>query len=135
MVGFMRRFALAFLLTTFAANPADAALLQCAPEPGRLRAYVDGFGRGNALPEGLETFRAFVRPGADEYEFRPEHTTRSSLANGVLRIEARRELSGGAEAEFELEGRPAAAGEEFEAKIVFRGEGRIMTGAVRCKLI
>lgn len=131
----MRRVLFAMLLAAGPASAADAALLQCSPEEGRLRAYVDGFGKGDALPEGLETFRAFVRPGADEYEFRPEHTTRSSLQDGVLRIEARRDLSGGAEAQFELEGRTAAAGQEFQAKIVFRGEGRTIAGTVRCKLI
>lgn len=100
-----------------------------------MRAFVDGFGRGDALPEGLETFRAFVRPGADEYEFQPGHITHSSLKGGVLRIEARRDLSGGAAAEFEFEGNPPASGGEFGAKIVFRSEGRTIPGTVRCKLI
>lgn len=131
----MRRLFFALLLAAGSANAADAALLQCSPEEGRVRAYVDGFGKGDALPEGLETFRAFVRPGADEYEFRPEHTTSSSLKDGVLRIEARRDLSGGAEAEFEFEGTAAPDGREFGARILFRSEGRVMHGTVRCKLI
>jgi hypothetical protein len=131
----MRRVVFAFLLAIYSASAAQAALLQCSPEEGRLRAFVDGFGKGDALPEGLETFRAFVRPGADEYEFQPDHITRSSLKGGVLRIEARRDLSGGEAAEFEFEGNPPANGGEFAAKILFRSEGRVISGTVRCKLI
>lgn len=128
-----------FVLSLFAAvcagNAAYAGLLKCDPEPGRLRAYVDGFGRGEDLPAGLETFRAFVRAGADEYEIFPEHMTSASLHDGVLRIEARRMLSAGEAAELSFEGKVDAGGAEFPARIVFRSEGREMQGALRCKLI
>lgn len=131
----MRRALLALLLMALTANGADAALLNCKPEPGKLRAFVDGFGRGDDLPEGLETFRAFIRAGADEYEMYPEHLTHASLRGQVLRISARRILSAGAAAEFSFEGEPGAAGSEFVARIAFRAEGRVMQGTVRCKLL
>lgn len=131
----MRRALFAALLAAGLHHPVQAELLQCSPEPGRLRAQIDGFGRGEALPGGLDTFRAFIRAGADEYEIYPEHMTASSLKDGVLRVEARRMLSADAAAELVLEGKVAADGGEFEAKIVFRAEGRVMQGAVRCKLL
>lgn len=131
----MLRFALALLAVAGTGNTADAALLKCEPEPGRLRAFIDGFGRGDSLPQGLETFRAFVRAGADEYEIFPEHMTGASLRDGVLRVEARRLLSANAAAELLLEGEVGAAGVEFPARITFRSEGRTMQGVVRCKLI
>ena len=120
----MRRALFAALLAACCGQPVQAELLQCSPEPGRLRAQIDGFGRGEALPGGL-----------DEYEIYPEHMTASSLKDGVLRVEARRMLSADAAAELVLEGKVAADGGEFEAKIVFRAEDRVMQGAVRCKLL
>lgn len=133
----MNRLCIVFslLAVAFFGNAAHAALLKCEPEPGRLRAYVDGFGRGEDLPAGLETFRAFVRAGADEYEMFPEHMTGASLRGGVLRIEARRMLSAGEAAELSLEAEVGAGGAEFPARIVFRSEGREMRGTLRCKLI
>jgi len=130
----MLRFAIPLLAAVCAGNAANAALLKCEPEPGRLRVYVDGFGRGEDLPAGLETFRAFVRAGTDEYEMFPEHMTGASLRGGVLRIEARRMLSAGEAAELSLEAE-VGGGAEFPARIVFRSEGREMRGTVRCKLI
>lgn len=126
---------LALVLAAHAVNPAGAELLQCSPESGRLRAHIDGFGKGERLPEGLETFRAFVRAGADEYEFFPEHMTGSSLRGGVLRVEARRLLSAGAAAELVLEGQTGAESASFAALLTFRSEGREMQGMVRCKLL
>ena len=126
---------LSLLAVVGAGAAAEAALLKCSPEPGRLRAFIDGFGRGEELPAGLETFRAFVRAGADEYEIFPEHMTAAALRGGVLRIEARRMLSAGEAAELVFEGEVAADGAEFPARIVFRSEGREMQGLVRCRLI
>ncbi len=92
----MRRAVTVLLLWISLTGIAQAGLLQCTPPDGaRLRAFVDGFGRGETLPEGLEVFRAFIRAGSDEYEMQPEHTTHSSLKDGVLRVEARRMLSAG----------------------------------------
>ncbi len=131
----MRRFALAILLSIGLTQSASAALLHCSPEPGRLQLWIDGFGRGDRLPNGLETFVAVIRAGADEYEIYPEHMTASSLQGDVLRVEARRMLSAGEAAELVLEGKAGANGEEFAVQATFRSEGRVMQGVVRCKLL
>lgn len=131
----MRTLIFALLVATCWANAAQAALLRCSPEPGRLQVHVHGFGKGDRIPDGLDTFSAFVRAGADEYELDPEHMTGSSLRADVLRIEARRELSAGAAAELTFEGDAAANGTEFTARITFRAEGRVMQGTVRCTLL
>ena len=131
----MRAVFFAALFAVSSGNAAEAALLRCSPEPGRLQVHVHGFGKGDRLPDGLDTFSAFVRAGADEYELDPEHMTGSSLRADVLRIEARRDLSAGAAAELVFEGEAAADGTEFMARITFRAEGRVMQGIVRCKLL
>lgn len=131
----MRTLIFALLVATCWTSAAQAALLRCSPEPGRLQVHVHGFGKGDRIPDGLDTFSAFVRAGADEYELDPEHMTGSSLRADVLRIEARRELSAGAAAELTFEGDAAANGTEFTARITFRAEGRVMRGTVRCTLL
>lgn len=131
----MRTLIFALLVATCSASAAQAALLRCSPEPGRLQVHVHGFGKGDRIPDGLDTFSAFVRAGADEYELDPEHMTGSSLRADVLRIEARRELSAGAAAELTFDGDAAANGTEFTARITFRAEGRVMQGTVRCTLL
>ncbi len=132
----MRRAVTVLLLWISLTGIAQAGLLQCTPPDGaRLRAFVDGFGRGETLPEGLEVFRAFIRAGSDEYEMQPEHTTHSSLKDGVLRVEARRMLSAGEAAEFVFEGRLGEDRKDFPGEITFRSEGRVMHGTLRCKLI
>jgi hypothetical protein len=122
----MRAAVFAVLLALSAGHAAQAALLRCTPEPGRLQVHVHGFGRGDRLPEGLETFSALVHAGADHYELDPEE---------MLRVEARRDLSAGAAAELAFEGTAAANGTEFLARVTFRAEGRVMQGLVRCKLL
>jgi hypothetical protein len=109
--------------------------LRCSPEPGRLQVHVHGFGKGDRIPEGLDTFSAFVRAGADEYELETEHMTGSSMRENILRIAAQRELSAGAAAELAFEGVAAANGTAFDARITFRAEGRVMQGTVRCTLL
>jgi len=131
----MRAAVFAVLLSLSAGHAAQAALLRCTPEPGRLQVHVHGFGRGDRLPEGLETFSALVHAGADHYELDPEHMTGSSLREEMLRVEARRDLSAGAAAELAFEGTAAANGTEFLARVTFRAEGRVMQGLVRCKLL
>lgn len=130
----MRRASLAFLVLALSSAGAKAELLQCAPEEGRLRVQIVGVGRGETLPDGLETFTASVRAGADEYEISPEHMTASSLKQNILRVAARRPLSAGEVAELTLEGKVVSGG-EFLAEVIFRAEGREMRGMVRCKLI
>jgi hypothetical protein len=130
-----RAFLFAALLAVSSGNAADAALLRCSPEPGRLQVHVHGFGKGDRIPEGLDTFSAFVRAGADEYELETEHMTGSSMRENILRIAAQRELSAGAAAELAFEGVAAANGTAFDARITFRAEGRVMQGTVRCTLL
>jgi len=115
------------------ASNANAALLKCEPEPGRLAVYIHGFGRGDLLPDGLDVFTAFIRAGADQYDMQPENLVSASLREGVLRIEARQELSAGAVAELRFEGE-AGTGGEFPGRVVFRAEGRELRGSLRCKL-
>jgi hypothetical protein len=130
-----RAFLFAALLAVSSGNAADAALLRCSPEPGRLQVHVHGFGKGDRIPEGLDTFSAFVRAGADEYELETEHMTGSSMRENILRVEGRRELSAGVAAELAFEGEAAANGTEFVARITFRAEERVMQGTVRCTLL
>lgn len=130
----MRRVLLALFLAA-SASAANAELLQCSPEPGRLQITIDGFGRGERLPHGLETFRAFIRAGADEYEIFPEHLTSASMREDILRIRARRVLWGDEAAELTFEGKAGADGVEFPAQVTFRSEGRVFSGTVRCRLL
>lgn len=131
----LRVLTIAVMFAAGFSGTASAGLLQCEPEPGRLQVRIDGFGRGEGLPQGLEVFAATVHAGADLYEIEPEHVTRASLAHGVLRVEARRMLSAGEAAELVFEGETRASGAEFPARVTFRAEGREMRGIVRCKLI
>lgn len=129
------RIALVLLFAGGGGYAAEAALLNCTPEAGRLQVRIDGFGRGDRIPGGLETFTAFIRAGADEYEMFTEDMRASTMQEEVLRIEAERALSAGEAAQLSFEGKAAANGEDFIARVTFRAEGRLLHGEMRCRLI
>ena len=129
------RIALVLLFAGGGGYAAEAALLHCTPEAGRLQVRIDGFGRGDRIPAGLETFTAYIRAGADEYEMFTEDMRASAMQEDVLRIEAERALSAGEAAQLSFEGKAAANGEDFIARVTFRAEGRLLHGEMRCRLI
>lgn len=135
----MRRCALALLfmfamLALFAsAAPASANILSCIPasETENVRAYADGFAKGN-VPAALDSFRALVRFGKDEYEFQAEHLRSSAVKDGKFTMHALQPLSAGASAELTIEGRLGKIREPFAATLTLRAENRTGTGALRC---
>lgn len=126
--------ALALLLLVAFPARADSLLLSCVPEENsslRAKAYIDGFARTGGTDE-LDTFRALVRAGEDEYEFAAEHTKSSSFTDGKLSVHAVQPLSAGETAELKLEGARGKADEPFFATLWLRAENRVATGRVRC---
>lgn len=134
-VRLIQRLALVLLFAAGGGYAAEAALLRCTPEAGRLQVRIDGFGRGERIPAGLETFTAYIRAGADEYEMFTENMRAATMAQDVLRIEAERALSAGEAARLTFEADVAGNGEDFVARVTFRAEGRVLHGETRCRLI
>ncbi len=133
-----RAFALALLAIVSSAQAADALVLNCLRQPGRVQAYVDAYsGGGDSLKPPL-TFgvaRALIRLGEDEYEFQAEHIKQAVLGSDrVIRIRGVQDLSAGATAEFRFEGTPPAKSASFVASLWVRAENREERGTVLCTI-
>jgi hypothetical protein len=125
--------ALALLLALGSAQAADATVLNCLRQPGRIGAYVDGHAQSATQPLRFDVIRALIRFGEDEYEFESEHVKEATMgADGVIRIHAVRPLSAGATSEFRLEGTPPRKGASFVAALWVRAENREDRGTVLC---
>ncbi len=114
---------------------AEAIVLNCMRQPGRIQAYVDGHGSRLKAPLRFDVVRALIRFGEDEYEFEAEHVKEAMLgSDGVIRIRAIQNLSAGATAEFRLEGKSPSEDAPFIATIWMRAENREDRGTVRCSI-
>jgi hypothetical protein len=123
------------LLLLAGAQAAEATLLNCMRQPGRVQAYVDGFADSLKTPLSFDVVRALIRLGEDEYEFDAEHVKQAIVGgDGVIRIHAIQNLSAGATAEFRFEGTPAPKGATFIASLWVRAENREERGTVRCTI-
>jgi hypothetical protein len=130
-----RVLALALIGILSGVQAAEAIVLNCMRQPGRIAAYVDGHGSKQNAPLRFDVVRALVRFGEDEYEFDAEHVKEAMLgSDGVIRIHAIRDLSAGATAEFRLEGKPPPKDAPFIASLWVRAENREDRGTVRCSI-
>ena len=132
----------ALLLATFlglgSVQAADAIVLNCLRQPGRVQAYVDAYSDGGDSLKPPLTFavaRALIRLGEDEYEFQADHMKQAVMGNDrIIRIRGIQDLSAGATAEFRFEGTPPAKGTSFVATLWVRAENREERGTVLCTI-
>ncbi len=130
-----RVFALALVAILSGVQAAEAIVLNCMRQPGRIQAYVDGHGNRLEAPLRFDVVRALIRFGEDEYEFEAEHVKEAMLGgDGVIRIRAIQDLSAGATAEFRLEGKSPPKDAPFIASVWIRAENREDRGTVLCEI-